>query len=98
MRLLPRSATNSRPLESIASNRLPALQLSKSGYRAVAEFEREMIRERVVAGLASAKHRGKQLGRRKLLFVRERVLKLYRAGNSIRKIAGELQINRGTIH
>jgi DNA invertase Pin-like site-specific DNA recombinase len=65
---------------------------------AVAEFEREMIRERVVAGLASAKHRGKQLGRRKLLFDRERVLKLHRAGKSIREIAAALQINRGTIH
>ena len=34
---------------------------------AVAEFEREMIRERVMAGLKSAKHRGKQLGRRTAL-------------------------------
>jgi DNA invertase Pin-like site-specific DNA recombinase len=65
---------------------------------AVAEFEREMIRERVVAGLANAKHRGKQLGRRKLLFDRERVLNLQRGGKSIREIADALQINRGTIH
>jgi len=41
---------------------------------AVAEFEREMIRERAVAGLANARHRGKQLGRRKLLFDRDRAL------------------------
>jgi putative DNA-invertase from lambdoid prophage Rac len=54
---------------------------------AVAEFEREMIRERVVAGLASAKHRGQHLGRRKLLFDRERVLNLHRGGKSIREIA-----------
>ena len=65
---------------------------------AVAEFEREMIRERVVAGLANARHRGKQLGRRKLLFDRDRVLNLHRGGQSIREIAGALQVNRGTIH
>jgi DNA invertase Pin-like site-specific DNA recombinase len=65
---------------------------------AVAEFEREMIRERVVAGLASARHRGQKLGRRKLLFDRERVLNLHRAGKSIREIADALHINRGTIH
>jgi len=65
---------------------------------AVAEFEREMIRERVVAGLASAKHRGQQLGRRKLLFDRERVLNLHRAGKSIREIAAALDVNRGTLH
>jgi len=65
---------------------------------AVAEFEREMIRERVVAGLASAKHRGQQLGRRKLLFDRERVLNLHRGGKSIREIAAALDVNRGTLH
>ena len=65
---------------------------------AVAEFEREMIRERVMAGLTSAKHRGKQLGRRKLLFDRERALSLHRAGKSIRAIADALHVNRGTLH
>ena len=65
---------------------------------AVAEFEREMIRERVVAGLASAKHRGQHLGRRKLLFDRERVLNLHRGGKSIREIAAALDVNRGTLH
>lgn len=32
---------------------------------ALAELEREMIRERVRAGMAAAKHRGKKLARRK---------------------------------
>ena len=65
---------------------------------AVAEFEREMIRERVMAGLTSAKRRGKQLGRRKLLFDRERAMSLHRAGKSIRTIAEALHVNRGTLH
>ena len=64
----------------------------------MAEFEREMIRERVVAGLTTAKRNGKQLGRRKLLFDRDRALNLHRDGKSIREIADALQINRGTIH
>jgi DNA invertase Pin-like site-specific DNA recombinase len=57
-----------------------------------------MIRERVVAGLANARHCGKQLGRRKLLFDRDRALNLHRGGKSIREIAKALQVNRGTIH
>ena len=65
---------------------------------AVAEFDREMIRERVMAGLTSAKRRGKQLGRRKLLFDRERAMSLHRAGKSIRTIAEALHVNRGTLH
>ena len=65
---------------------------------AVAEFEREMIRERVMAGLTSAKRRGKQLGRRKLLFDREPAMSLHRAGKSIRTIAEALHVNRGTLH
>ena len=36
----------------------------------VAEFEREFIRERVRAGVKSAKHQGKQLGRRQVVFDR----------------------------
>ena len=65
---------------------------------AVAEFEREMIRERAVAGLANARHRGKQLGRRKLLFDRDRALNLHRDGKSIREIANAMKVNRGTLH
>jgi len=48
--------------------------------------------------LTSAKRRGKQLGRRKLLFDRERALSLRRAGKSIRVIADALHVNRGTLH
>jgi putative DNA-invertase from lambdoid prophage Rac len=65
---------------------------------AVAEFEREMIRERVVAGLTTAKRNGKQLGRRELVFNRGRALSLHRAGKSIRQIADALHVNRGTLH
>ena len=85
-------------LKDAAIVSFPSFHVALAILAAVAEFEREMIRERVVAGLANARHRGKQLGRRKLLFDRDRALNLHRDGKSIREIADALQINRGTIH
>jgi putative DNA-invertase from lambdoid prophage Rac len=64
---------------------------------AVAEFEREMIRERVKAGMLAARSRGKCLGRAKAIFNRDRALELHRAGRSLREIAGVLEIGRGTV-
>ena len=64
---------------------------------AVAEFEREMIKERVKSGILAAKHRGKKFGRPKLVFDRQAVLDLKAAGLSIRKIARQLRIGRGTV-
>jgi len=66
-----------------------------------AEFERAMIRERVNAGLARARLRGKQLGRktleqtdaRKVARVRE----MRAGGMGIRRIANELGIGVGTV-
>ena len=64
----------------------------------VAEFERELIRERVRAGIKNARHRGKQLGRRKVVFDRGKALEMAQAGASIREIAEALQVGRGTVH
>lgn len=64
---------------------------------AVAEFEREMIRERVMAGLAAARHRGQKLGRRKVEFDGRRARKLRAGGKSLREIAQILGVGRGTI-
>jgi putative DNA-invertase from lambdoid prophage Rac len=65
---------------------------------AVAEFEREMIRERVKAGMLAAKARGKCLGRRRRVFDRKRVLGLARRGKSVREIASALGLGKGTVH
>lgn len=65
---------------------------------AVAEFERETIRERVKAGMTTAKHKGKCLGRPKRVFRHDRVLELHRAGKSVRAIAAELEIGAGTVY
>jgi putative DNA-invertase from lambdoid prophage Rac len=45
----------------------------------VAEFEREIIRERVACGLKTAKAKGKRLGRPKRVFRRDEAIQM-RAG------------------
>jgi putative DNA-invertase from lambdoid prophage Rac len=63
----------------------------------VAEFEREMIRERVCAGVRNAKRNGKQLGRKRAVFNREKARQMHVAGASVREIATALQVGKGTI-
>jgi putative DNA-invertase from lambdoid prophage Rac len=53
---------------------------------AVAEFEREMIRERAKAGMSAARHRGKNFGRPKAVFDRLRALEMQAAGLSVREM------------
>jgi putative DNA-invertase from lambdoid prophage Rac len=64
----------------------------------VAEFERELIRERVRAGVRSAKHRGVQLGRKRVVFDRSKAIEMHLAGTSMRDIAATLGVGVGTIH
>src|SRR5213595_2110554 len=63
-----------------------------------AEFEREILRERVRAGLACARQNGKKLGR-PLTAARkaDQVRKLYRAGLSKAEIARRLEIGRTSV-
>jgi putative DNA-invertase from lambdoid prophage Rac len=63
-----------------------------------AEFEREILRERVIAGLAQARKQGKRLGRpqsaaRKL----EEIRQLASEGISKSEIARQLQIGRTSV-
>jgi putative DNA-invertase from lambdoid prophage Rac len=64
---------------------------------AVAEFEREMIRERVCAGVKNARQKGKRLGRPKAVFDRQRAVELRQQGRSFPEIARELGVGVGTI-
>ena len=64
----------------------------------VAEFEREMIRERIKAGMNAAKHRGTRCGRPRLQLDRARILKLRQSGASVRAIAKQLELSIGTVH
>ena len=52
-----------------------------------AEFEREMILERVKAGLANARAKGKTLGRPKDWSAESRIIALHKKGLSLRAIA-----------
>ena len=64
----------------------------------IAELERERIRERIKAGLANAKAKGKVLGRPRLVVNRAAVHRLRREGRSIRDIAATTHLSRGTVH
>ncbi len=66
----------------------------------IAEFERDLIRERTAAGLAAARRRGKRLGRPRALASRDarnRARRLRRSGKSIREIARVLGVGRSTV-
>ncbi len=65
---------------------------------AFAEFERAIIRERVKAGLANARSKGKRLGRPNLAIDALQIRSLRRSGHSIRQIARELHISPGSVH
>lgn len=63
-----------------------------------AEFEREILRERVRAGLAQARQNGQRLGRPVTAALHaDQVQKLYRAGISKAEIARRLKIGRTSV-
>jgi DNA invertase Pin-like site-specific DNA recombinase len=64
---------------------------------AFAEFEHAVIRERIMDGLERARSEGKKLGRPKKIFDRQKVLRLGRKGESVRKIAKKLGLRRETV-
>jgi len=64
---------------------------------AFGELEKEMIRERVVAGIRNARTKGKTLGRPKRVFRRDEVLRLRAIGLSYRQIAARLELPSSTV-
>ena len=84
-------------VDTSASN--PASQLQLNILMAVAEFEREIIRERVNSGLRAARARGAILGRPSTLLTHlPRVQALLQAGASISTIARELRLAYSSAH
>jgi DNA invertase Pin-like site-specific DNA recombinase len=77
----------------------PAGKLVFHIFSAVAEFERELIRERVKAGLRSAKRRGVRLGRPSKVDAasRGRARRLRASGRSLRDIAAQLGRGLATV-
>jgi DNA invertase Pin-like site-specific DNA recombinase len=66
-------------------------------FASIAEFERELIRDRVRSGLAAAKARGKQLGRPRVAVDELRIAELRAEGRGWKAIAAELGVGVGTI-
>ena len=64
---------------------------------AMAEFEREIIRERVFAGLRRAKVNGTQLGRPKVEVDVESAMRLREEGLSYEAVAAQLGVSVGSI-
>lgn len=62
-----------------------------------AEFERELIRERTLAGVARARRQGKKIGRPRRVFRHDVARKLAAEGKSQRAIARELGVSRPVI-
>lgn len=65
---------------------------------AMAQLERDIIRERVKAGVARARSRGKSLGRPQKVFHRDQVKKLRAEGASYRQIGKQLGISPALAH
>lgn len=64
----------------------------------IAEFERSLIQERVRCGIRRAQAQGIRCGRPIVAFDMEKAIRLRNDGVSLRNIAKELSIGRGTIH
>ncbi len=82
--------------------RSPQGKLFASLMAALAEFERDLLRERIRSGVASAKERGVKFGRQPGVRVKAdryqaRVLKLREEGCSYRQIARDLGLSKNTV-
>ena len=94
-----RFIATSQGLDTDESN--PASKLLLHILAAVAQFERELIRERVSAGMKNAKARGtrsgKPIGRPRRVFDHQQVRQLRQDGLVINAIARQLKLGVGTV-
>lgn len=65
-------------------------------FASIAEFERELIRDRVRSGLAAAKAKGKRIGRPKVAVDAVRIASLRHQGCSWAQIKADTGISKGT--
>ena len=66
-------------------------------FASIAEFERELIRDRVRSGIASARAKGKRLGRPRVIADSDRIVALRAQGLSWAAISKQLGIGEGTV-
>ena len=74
----------------------PAGRLMLHVIAAMSEFERELIKERVVAGIASAQRRGVRIGRPRVYVSAEKITRMREAGTPWRAISKRLGVGVGT--
>jgi DNA invertase Pin-like site-specific DNA recombinase len=67
-------------------------------FGSIAEFERELIRERIRSGLAAARARGRRLGRPRKIVDVAKIGRLRAQGASWRAVARRLRVSVGTAH
>ena len=86
--------------EPWADTTSPAGKMIMTVFAGIAEFERELIRERTGAGRAEAQRRGVRFGRPKKLNAgqRELALRLLAEGKPVREIASTFDVHIATIY
>lgn len=84
-------------LQEAIDTTTPAGRMVFTFLGAVAEFERAIIGERVKAGMAAAKKRGKHCGRNSLNLNQEQIISLRSQGKSLRHIATHFNISHQTV-
>jgi putative DNA-invertase from lambdoid prophage Rac len=67
-------------------------------FASIADFERELIRERVRSGIAAARAQGKRIGRPQRDVDAAKIVELRSQGWSWPKIANEMGLGLGTVH
>ena len=64
---------------------------------AMAQLERDIIRERVKAGLRTARNKGTRLGRPRALVDIDKIIKMQNNGDTVRYIASRMDISTATV-
>lgn len=96
---LDKAGTGFRSLTETIDTTTPAGRMMMQMLGSVAEFERELIRERTRAGLAHAREQGRQLGRRRALTSdqRRKAIRWMQEGQSQAEIARTFGVHRSTV-
>ena len=83
-------------LDQAIDTSTPAGRLLFHVLSSIAEFERDLIRERTVAGMRAARKRGARIGRPRIILPRSEVAEAAKAGESLAEIARILGTSRAT--
>lgn len=99
MRQIESKGAGFKSLTESIDTTTPAGRLIMHVMGAIAEFERDLIRERTRAGMAEAKAAGKQVGQPQVLTDRQKLdaQKLRDKGWTLSRLAGKFGVSSGTI-